>query len=81
MHERWREVEDNELRYWQYFNGLAVLGTVCTHEDGKYVWSARVMLDCRMPDLTASPPTGKALTLEGAKKVVGLLCEVTGTLF
>ncbi|MGD9157222.1 MAG: hypothetical protein PVG39_02335 [Desulfobacteraceae bacterium] len=73
---RWRMVSDG---YWQYLDWLSVYGTVTPTEDGKFLWCARVMVACRLPDIGGPPPRGKALTLEGAKKVVELLCEVTGT--
>ncbi len=78
---RWREVEGSSggPPYWQYIGGLAVYGTVQHAEDGKAIWIARVNGECCLPNLAGPSPEGKALTIEGAKKVVELLCEVTGS--
>jgi hypothetical protein len=79
MANSWRLVNDEGHMCWQYIGRHGVYGTVTLAEDGKFIWSARVMLDCRLPNCGSPPPQGKALTIEGAKCVVELLCDVTGT--
>lgn len=76
---QWRLVDDGDGPYWQYVGQLGVYGTVAPADDGKALWCARVMANCRLPNLAGPAPSGKALTTEGAKRVVELLCEVTGT--
>ena len=79
----WRSIEKDGIVSWQYRGQSGVYGTVEKANDIEnemWIWSARVMLKCRLPRVSSPPPTGKALSLEGAKKVVELLCEVTGTL-
>ena len=76
---KWREVDDAGLRYWQNIGTHGVYGTVTTLEDGNPVWCARVMGNCRLPNGAGPAPAGKALTIEGAKRAVEVLCEVTGT--
>ena len=77
----WRKISrDGAKDGWQFWMpGYAVLGTVFEAEDGKFVWSARVMANCRLPNLAGDAPSGKVLTLEGAKRVVELLVAETGT--
>lgn len=79
MKMKWREVDDHGHRYWQYVGRFGVYGTVTKADDGKPLWRARVMCDCRLPDMGGPAPSGKALTVEGAKKAVEVLCEITGT--
>lgn len=73
---KWREVNDNGYQYWQYMGPMGVYGTVSFEADKRYYWCARVMENCR---IDGEPPRGKALALDGAKRVVELLCEITGT--
>ena len=81
MKAEWREiVGETGRRRWQlWMPGYAILGTVAEAEDGKFIWCARVMANCRLPDVAAAAPAGKALTLEGSKRIVEVLIEETGT--
>ena len=65
---------------WQYITPLAVVGTIEESgvRRGKWFWSARVMADCRK-EAAGGPIVGYALTLDGAKRIVEVLCEETGT--
>lgn len=74
----WRQNEHGE----QYCDGTIVCGAIREDEDGLWEWSASVTEHCRMQsrDGTKPPIKGRALTKEGAKRVVELLCEITETL-
>lgn len=74
-------------RFFQYhIPGYVVFGTVekerifgnIKQGNDYYIWSARIMLDCR---IDYNPISGKALSLEKAKHIVEVLCLETDTLF
>jgi len=73
----WRQVKDG----WQYMVPLAVIGGIEASEKrpGKWWWNARIMCDCRN-EIAGPPLTGYANSLEGAKRIVEILCEETGTI-
>lgn len=72
----WRQVEGGE---WQYLGSHGVYGIVSksTTNESAFYWEAAVMWNYQ---LNGKYPKGLASTLEGAKKVVELLCEVTEVL-
>lgn len=72
---KWREMPDG---HWQYHApGYAVYGTIVPMDDGKWQWDARVMCDCDRPDKQRT--RGVALSMDGAKRIVEIICTETGT--
>ena len=74
----WRQISDGS---WQYMVPIAVIGTVYKDTIGEdyWIWNARIMCDCTIP-FGAPSLRGKARSLEGAKRIVEVLCEETGTI-
>lgn len=72
----WRMLKEG---YWQYWSpGYAVYGTVAPMDGGeRWIWDARVMFECERPDMQRTK--GVAKSLEGAKRIVEVVCSETGT--
>lgn len=71
----WNQIGDN---IWFYHApGYAVFGSIDVKDDSMFYWSARVMDDCRV---NCHPITGKAHSLDKAKRIVETLCIETDTL-
>lgn len=74
----WAKTDDN---IWHYRIPLAVIGVISasTNKPGKWWWNARIMCDCQI-NLSDPSPQGYATSFEGAKKIVEVLCQETGTI-
>jgi hypothetical protein len=72
---KWRELNNGS---WQFLHpGLSVHGDIWKDKDGLFVWSARVMISCRVGGF--DPIRGKAPTFEGARRIVEVLIKETYT--
>lgn len=73
---RWRQVKGG---WWQGEAVMSVCGVVEKETDNRWRWKARVMLNCR-DEFMGPAISGKALSFDGAKRIVQVLCEETGTI-
>ena len=73
----WREINND---HWQYHApGYAVYATIVPvkNKKGRWLWDVRVMFSCERPDRQRTK--GVATTLEGAMRIVEIICSETGT--